>query len=116
MALIALPMTALTKSSPQDAPLPAPNMDSSAPAGAEPETAVLSGGCFWGVQGVFEHVRGVRKVVAGYAGGGRNTASYEMVSTGLTRHAESVQITFDPQQISYGEILRIFFSEIGRAH
>jgi peptide-methionine (S)-S-oxide reductase len=90
--------------------VPAPAIDSAAPAGAGLQTAVLSGGCFWGVQGVFEHVRGVRQVVAGYTGGAANTASYEMVSTGLTHHAESVQITFDPRQITYGQILRIFFS------
>ena len=74
------------------------------------QTAVLSGGCFWGVQGVFEHVKGVRKVWAGYDGGQSGTAHYEMVSTGTTGHAESVRIEFDPAQISYGEILRIFFS------
>jgi peptide-methionine (S)-S-oxide reductase len=74
------------------------------------ETAVLSGGCFWGVQGVFEHVRGVKQVLAGYAGGYASTANYELVSTGTTGHAESVKIVFDPAQISYGEILRIFFS------
>ncbi len=75
-----------------------------------PQTAVLSGGCFWGVQGVFEHVRGVQRVLAGYSGGEQSTASYETVSGGETGHAESVQITFDPQQISYGRILQIFFS------
>src|SRR3954469_7319255 len=74
------------------------------------QTAVLSGGCFWGVQGVFEHVKGVKKVYSGYAGGPGAMAQYELVSTGRTGHAESVQITFDPQQISYGEILRIFFT------
>lgn len=75
-----------------------------------PQTAVLAGGCFWGVQGVFEHVRGVRKVIAGYAGGNRSTAQYETVSTGTTGHAESVKIEFDPAQISYGQILQIAFS------
>lgn len=74
------------------------------------QTAVLSGGCFWGVQGVFQHVKGVKKVLSGYAGGQQNTAHYEIVSTGSTGHAESVQITYDPAQISYGEILRVFFS------
>jgi peptide-methionine (S)-S-oxide reductase len=73
------------------------------------QTAVLSGGCFWGVQGVFEHVRGVKKVLAGYDGGQPATARYDEVSTGTTGHAESVQIEFDPSQISYGQILRIFF-------
>jgi peptide-methionine (S)-S-oxide reductase len=74
------------------------------------QTAVLSGGCFWGVQGVFEHVKGVKKVVSGYTGGERTTAEYEQVGTGRTGHAESVQITFDPEKVSYGELLRIFFS------
>ncbi|HEY1315173.1 MAG TPA: peptide-methionine (S)-S-oxide reductase MsrA [Steroidobacteraceae bacterium] len=76
------------------------------------QTAVLAGGCFWGVQGVFEHVRGVQKVVAGYAGGERSTAQYETVSSGTTGHAESVKITFDPAQISYGQILQIAFSVV----
>jgi peptide-methionine (S)-S-oxide reductase len=74
------------------------------------QTAVVAGGCFWGVQGVFAHVKGVTKVVSGYAGGTAPTAKYEVVSTGATKHAEAVQITFDPAQISYAEILRIFFS------
>jgi peptide-methionine (S)-S-oxide reductase len=87
---------------------PMPAMD--LPAGAGPQTAVLSGGCFWGVQGVFEHVKGVTRVLAGYAGGARDTAQYETVSGGDTGHAESVQITYDPKQISYGQLLRIFFS------
>jgi peptide-methionine (S)-S-oxide reductase len=76
------------------------------------QTAVLAGGCFWGVQGVFEHVRGVQKVVAGYAGGDRSTAQYETVSSGTTGHAESVKITFDPAEISYGQILQIAFSVV----
>lgn len=89
---------------------PAPAFDPPSPAGAATETAVLSGGCFWGLQGVYEHVRGVRQVLAGYAGGPRGLAQYELVSTGTTGHAESVKIVFDPRQISYGEILRIYFS------
>src|SRR6202047_1328072 len=76
------------------------------------QTAVLAGGCFWGVQGVFEHVRGVQKVIAGYAGGDKSTAQYETVSSGTTGHAESVQITFDPAAISYGQILQIAFSVV----
>lgn len=76
------------------------------------QTAVLAGGCFWGVQGVFEHVRGVQKVVAGYAGGEKSTAQYETVSSGSTGHAESVKITFDPAVISYGQILQIAFSVV----
>jgi peptide-methionine (S)-S-oxide reductase len=76
------------------------------------QTVVLSGGCFWGVQGVFEHVRGVRRVVAGYSGGAKSTAEYETVSSGSTGHAESVQISFDPAQVSFGELLQVFFSVV----
>src|ERR1700674_3312725 len=74
------------------------------------QTAVLAGGCFWGTQGVFEHVKGVRQVLAGYSGGERATAAYGTVSTGTTGHAESIQITFDPAVVSYADILQIFFS------
>ncbi len=74
------------------------------------ETVVLAGGCFWGIQAVFEHVKGVTGVTAGYSGGSANTAQYEMVSTGMTGHAESVKITYDPSQISYGQILKVYFS------
>jgi peptide-methionine (S)-S-oxide reductase len=81
-----------------------------APTAAGPETAVLAGGCFWGVEAVFEHVRGVSDVVSGYAGGDAGTAHYEMVGTGTTGHAESVKITFDPAQVSYAQLLRVFFS------
>ena len=88
--------------------IPPPAMD--APAAAGPQTIVLSGGCFWGVQGVFEHVKGVSRAVAGYAGGAKETAEYETVSTGSTGHAESVQVVFDPKQVSLGKILQIFFS------
>jgi peptide-methionine (S)-S-oxide reductase len=88
-----------------------PNIDNPKEEGAV-QTAVLAAGCFWGVQGVFEHVRGVKKVVSGYAGGDRNSAQYETVSTGTTGHAESVQIIFDPAQISYGQLLEIAFSVV----
>lgn len=74
------------------------------------QTAVFAGGCFWGVDAVFKHVKGVSAVVSGYSGGGAATAQYEVVSTGTTGHAESVQITYDPSQISYGDLLRVFFS------
>jgi peptide-methionine (S)-S-oxide reductase len=89
--------------------IPAPAKDE--PVGSSTaETAVLAGGCFWGVQGVFQHVAGVTNAVSGYAGGDKETAQYETVSSGTTGHAESVRITFDPRQISYGRILQIFFS------
>ncbi len=83
-----------------------------APGVARLQSVVLSGGCFWGVQGVFEHVRGVTSAVSGYAGGAAATAQYEVVSTGLTGHAESVRVTFDPAQVSYAKILQIFFSVV----
>ncbi len=87
--------------------LPAPALDLQA---AGPQTATFAGGCFWGIQGVFEHVKGVTRAVSGYAGGHVANPSYEQVSSGLTGHAESVTITFDPAQVSYGTLLRIFFS------
>ena len=74
------------------------------------ETIVLAGGCFWGVQGVFQHVKGVTNAVSGYAGGAKSTAEYETVSTGETGHAESVRVTYDPSQITLGQILRVYFS------
>ncbi|MFC3943687.1 peptide-methionine (S)-S-oxide reductase [Pseudomonas gingeri NCPPB 3146 = LMG 5327] len=80
------------------------------PAKAGQATAVFAGGCFWGVQGVFQHVRGVQNVVSGYTGGAAGTAHYEDVGEGTTGHAESVQITYDPGQISYGKLLQVFFS------
>jgi peptide-methionine (S)-S-oxide reductase len=89
--------------------VPPPLVDEPAGAGGT-ETAVVSGGCFWGVQGVFQHVKGVTRAVSGYAGGNALTAHYQMVGTGLTGHAESVQISYDPKQISYGQLLQIFFS------
>jgi len=90
--------------------IPAPAIDMSAPAGDGSQTVVLAGGCFWGVQGVFEHTKGVTRAVSGYSGGKKETAHYEMVGTERTGHAESVAVTFDPQQISYGKILQIYFS------
>ena len=88
--------------------LPPPAVDV-APGGGL-QTAVFSGGCFWGVQGVFEHVKGVTRAVSGYAGGHVVNPGYEAVSSGATGHAESVRVTFDPAQVSYGTLLRIFFS------
>ena len=88
--------------------IPAPATD--VPASAGIQTVVVAGGCFWGVQGVFQHTAGVVNAVSGYAGGNKSTADYNMVSTGTTGHAESVQIKYDPGKISYGKILQIFFS------
>lgn len=89
--------------------LPAPADDSPRQQGRL-QTAVLAGGCFWGMQEVFEHVRGVHEVLAGYSGGPRSKANYQDVETGSTGHAESVQISFDPGQLTYGELLQIYFS------
>jgi peptide-methionine (S)-S-oxide reductase len=88
--------------------IPAPAFDAQ-PAG-NIQTVVVAGGCFWGVQGVFQHTTGVVNAISGYAGGNKSTAEYNMVSTGTTGHAESVEIKYDPKQISYGKILQIFFS------
>lgn len=91
-------------------PFPKPNIDAPLATAKSKETVVLAGGCFWGVQAVFEHLKGVRSVTAGYSGGRVNSPSYELVSSGLTGHAESVSVTFDPSQISFGQVLMIFFS------
>ena len=89
--------------------IPPPAVDA-ATSPEESQTVVLAGGCFWGVQAVFQHVKGVTNAVSGYAGGTKDTARYNVVSMGTTGHAESVQVTFDPRQISYGQILQIYFS------
>lgn len=90
--------------------LPAPAMDAALAKSKAQETAVLSGGCFWGIQAVFQHVKGVIAATSGYTGGDAATARYEIVSSGTTGHAESVSITYDPSQITYGQLLRVFFS------
>ncbi len=92
------------------APVPAPAQDAPLAAATGKQTAVVSGGCFWGIQAVFQHVKGVISATSGYSGGSAKTAEYETVSTGETGHAESVQIVYDPSQITYGELLRVFFS------
>src|SRR5688572_11993530 len=89
--------------------IPAPAMDEPAAAG-KLQTAVLAGGCFWGVQGVYQHLKGVKNVLSGYAGGSRASADYESVSSGSSGHAEAVEIVFDPSQVTYGQILHVFFS------
>jgi peptide-methionine (S)-S-oxide reductase len=102
-ALLALPLAAEARV------VPPPTHDEAA-GQATTEVAVIAGGCFWGVQGVFQHVDGVSKAVSGYAGGTKETADYDTVSAHTTNHAEAVQITFDPHKISYGRILQIYFS------
>lgn len=95
----------------QEAPrlVPAPEVDAPE-GGAATEVAVLAGGCFWGVQGVYQHTTGVVSAISGYAGGEKRTADYDLVGTGTTGHAESVQVTFDPRQVSFGRLLQIYFS------
>lgn len=92
--------------------IPGPAIDEPRGAPGSSESAVLAGGCFWGVQGVFEHVKGVTQAVSGYAGGDASTARYETVETGSTGHAESVRITYDPSQITFGQLLHVFFSVV----
>jgi peptide-methionine (S)-S-oxide reductase len=103
-AFVAVP----TRAAEEAVVIPAPTADVTTADGLQ--TAVIAGGCFWGVQGVFQHTAGVVNAVSGYAGGSQMTATYEQVSTGTTGHAESVQIKFDPKKISYGKILQIYFS------
>ena len=90
--------------------IPNPAVDAPLTSVAGKQTAVFAGGCFWGVQAVFQHVKGVKSATSGYSGGSANTAEYETVSSGETGHAESVKVEFDPSQISYGQLLKIFFS------
>jgi peptide-methionine (S)-S-oxide reductase len=91
--------------------IPAPLVDESAATKtATSEVAVFAGGCFWGVQAVYQHVKGVTGAVSGYAGGSQRTASYEATGTGTTGHAESVEVTFDPREVTYGQLLHVFFS------
>jgi peptide-methionine (S)-S-oxide reductase len=92
--------------------IPPPSFSASAEGGNEPRTIVFAGGCFWGVQGVFQHTKGVLNAVSGYAGGSKATASYMMVGSGMTGHAEAVAVTYDPRQISYGQLMQIYFSVV----
>jgi peptide-methionine (S)-S-oxide reductase len=93
-------------------PVPSPAVDSSMSATPGQQVAVFAGGCFWGVQAVFQHVKGVISATSGYSGGDAKTAEYETVSTGRTGHAESVKVVYDPSQLTYGELLRVFFSVV----
>jgi peptide-methionine (S)-S-oxide reductase len=94
----------------QAAALPPPTNDIAPSATGQTATAVFAGGCFWGVEAVFDHVKGVKEAVSGYAGGSRLTAHYQIVSTGETGHAESVKVTYDPSQVTFGRLLQVFFS------
>jgi peptide-methionine (S)-S-oxide reductase len=102
--LFLLSLTGLVRA----AALPAPSTD--LPNGKPVATIVFAGGCFWGIEGVFEHVKGVKDAVSGYAGGNKMTAHYEIVSTGRTGHAESVKVTYDPSQVTFGKLLQVYFS------
>jgi len=90
--------------------LPDPAVDMPAATAHKTQTAVFAGGCFWGIQAVFQHIKGVTEATSGYSGGSSATAEYEVVSTGSTGHAESVKVTYDPSQVSYGQLLKVFFS------
>ena len=112
-ALVLLPvfgaLSLMKAHSEQAVAIDAPKLDA-APAGGGLQTAVLAGGCFWGIQAVYQHTKGVTSAISGYAGGTKQDADYRIVSAGSSGHAESVQVTFDPRVISYGKILQIFFS------
>ncbi|MGZ7039848.1 MAG: peptide-methionine (S)-S-oxide reductase, partial [Thermoanaerobaculia bacterium] len=110
VAIVALGVSCGVNADAVNKTVPPPAVDTPAAEATGPQVAVLAGGCFWGLQGMFEHVKGVTRVVAGYSGGDKATAHYEMVGTETTGHAESVEITFDPKQVSYGQLLRLFFS------
>jgi peptide-methionine (S)-S-oxide reductase len=111
LVVVAVVATVTLRSQEKAVVIPPPAVDE-AVSKAESEVAVFAGGCFWGVQGVYQHVKGVTSAISGYAGGEKNTAHYDMVSDGNTGHAESVKVTFDPRQISYGSILQVFFSVV----
>ena len=109
VGLLAIGLTMAARTEGVTIPPAAVDAELAAP-GAPSRTAVVAGGCFWGVQAVYQHVRGVNKVISGYAGGSASTARYEVVGSGRTGHAESVQITYDPARVTYGQLLRVFFS------
>ena len=110
LALVVL-MALLAGSSPAKNRLfPSPAVDSPKASQSGKQTMVVAGGCFWGIQAVFQHVKGVTNATSGYSGGQANNAEYELVSSGQTGHAESVKVTYDPSEITYGELLKIFFS------
>ena len=110
LGIVAIAVLAVFAPSHAAAPLPDPKIDAPLAKTKGTQTAVFAGGCFWGVEGVFEHVKGVSQVVSGYAGGSTVKPSYEQVSSGTTGHAESVRISYDPSRISYGQLLKVFFS------
>jgi peptide-methionine (S)-S-oxide reductase len=110
VSILALAGTIACHASSRAVKLPDPAADAPLSKTKGTQTVVLAGGCFWGIQAVFEHVKGVTNATSGYSGGAANTAQYETVSTGRTGHAESVRVVFDPSQVSFGQILKVFFS------
>jgi peptide-methionine (S)-S-oxide reductase len=110
VVLLCLLSTVACRASSAAVKLPNPAADETLSKSKGAQTVVLAGGCFWGIQAVFEHVKGVSSATAGYSGGSAETASYETVSTGSTGHAESVRVVYDPSQVSFGQILKVFFS------
>jgi peptide-methionine (S)-S-oxide reductase len=110
VVLAALLVVVKVYSSSNTVPVPSPAADAAKAPAPGQQSMVIAGGCFWGIQAVFQHVKGVTNATSGYAGGAAKTAEYEVVSTGETGHAESVKVTYDPSQITYGELLRVFFS------
>jgi peptide-methionine (S)-S-oxide reductase len=109
-ALLLVGATLACNSAASATTIPNPALDAPLASSKGEQTAVLAGGCFWGIEAVFEHVKGVKKATSGYSGGSADTAQYETVSTGQTGHAESVRVVYDPSQISYGQLLKVFFS------
>ena len=110
LAILPIVITLACKAATATVTIPDPAVDAPLAQAKGEQTTVLAGGCFWGIQAVFKHVKGVISATAGYSGGQASTAHYEMVSTGKTGHAESVQVIYDPSQISYGQVLKVFFS------
>jgi peptide-methionine (S)-S-oxide reductase len=110
VAAVAAPLAFLSRPSTHAASVPAPTAIGRVAAGPGLQTIVLAGGCFWGIEGVYEHIKGVTEAVSGYAGGTKASAEYETVSTGTTGHAESVRVTFDPAKVSLEKLLQVFFS------
>ena len=109
-AVVAIAMHSSVIASDKVQALPKPAVDESLASSPGQQTAVVAGGCFWGIQAVFQHVKGVISATSGYSGGAASTAEYEIVSTGTTNHAESVKIVFDPSKVTYGQLLQVFFS------
>ena len=108
--LLFLVLTACNAGNAAGVAVPGPAVDAAKAAKSGEQTAVVAGGCFWGIQAVFQHVKGVISATSGYSGGDAKTADYEMVSTGRTGHAESVRVVYDPSQVSFGQLLHVFFS------